>query len=350
MVSPSHSMFIFKTVSVPQTNFSYELFKYFNVSPHPGCQELTQQGPAGRQGSPALTVSSLHCRTARVLLSLVSGTKVVPPCAGFPKPRRQGLPPRTGHPIRLQSGQGQPPAQPAQGHRLLCSTVLRTLCCTGDGNLESPGATPVFPPISPPSWQNFSLLCSTSTQVPGARAHLRTEWGVRHSPAVDWGPSRVLWGPQRPPGWVNPQPSPPSPLAGCNLHLSPPPHPKLFPPGECLRDKVTNSSGRSHQIRRACPACEPVFSPLTHIWLNSPLFLLRRQMRYDRVPFITETSSTASFSCTLSLPLTLGQTETFLTGALSTWVTLSWCWILFRNATSKVAGLEYQHVTGLSLF
>ena len=66
---------------------------------------------------------------------------------------------------------------------------------------------------------------------------------------------------QRPPGWVHPQPSPPSPLAGCNLHLSPPPHPKLFPPGECLRDKVTNSSGRSHQIRRACPACEPVFSP-----------------------------------------------------------------------------------------
>lgn len=35
MVSLSHSMFIFKTVSVPQTNFSYELFKYFNVSPHP---------------------------------------------------------------------------------------------------------------------------------------------------------------------------------------------------------------------------------------------------------------------------------------------------------------------------
>lgn len=63
--------------------------------------------------------------------------------------------------------------------------------------------------------------------------------------------------------------------------------------------------------------------PLTHIWLNSPLFLLRRQMWYDRVPFITETSSTASFSCTLSLPLTLGQTETFLTGELSTRVTLS---------------------------
>ena len=66
---------------------------------------------------------------------------------------------------------------------------------------------------------------------------------------------------QRPPGWVHPQPSPPSPLTGCSLHLSPPPHPKLFPPGEGLRDKVTNSSGRSHQIRRACPACEPVFSP-----------------------------------------------------------------------------------------
>lgn len=66
---------------------------------------------------------------------------------------------------------------------------------------------------------------------------------------------------QRPPGWVHPQPSPPSPLTGCSLHLSPPPHPKLFPPGEGLRDKVTNSSGRSHQIRHACPACEPVFSP-----------------------------------------------------------------------------------------
>ena len=66
---------------------------------------------------------------------------------------------------------------------------------------------------------------------------------------------------QRPPGWVHPQPSPPSPLTGCSLHLSPPPHPKFFPPGEGLRDKVTKSSGRSHQIRRACPACEPVFSP-----------------------------------------------------------------------------------------
>lgn len=28
-------------------------------------------------------------------------------------------------------------------------------------------------------------------------------------------------------------------------------------------------------------------SSLTHIWLNSPLFLVRRQIRYDRVPFIT---------------------------------------------------------------
>jgi hypothetical protein len=44
---------------------------------------------------------------------------------------------------------------------------------------------------------------------------------------------------QRPPGWVDPQPSPPSPLAGCSLHLSPPPHPKLFPPGEGLRDRLT---------------------------------------------------------------------------------------------------------------
>lgn len=63
--------------------------------------------------------------------------------------------------------------------------------------------------------------------------------------------------------------------------------------------------------------------PLTHIWLNSPLFLLRRQMWYDRVPFITETSLHGFLSCTLSLPLTLGQTETFHPGELSTWVTLS---------------------------
>lgn len=63
--------------------------------------------------------------------------------------------------------------------------------------------------------------------------------------------------------------------------------------------------------------------PLTHIWLNSPLFLLRRQMRYDRVPFITQTSSAASFSSPLSFPLTLGQAKTFLTGDLSAWVTLS---------------------------
>ena len=85
-----------------------------------------------------MNVSRLHCRTAQALLSLVSGTRVVPSCAEVPKPRRQSLPPRTGHPIRLQSGQGQPPAQPAQGHTLLCSTVLRTLCCTRDGSLESP--------------------------------------------------------------------------------------------------------------------------------------------------------------------------------------------------------------------
>ena len=50
------------------------------------------------------------------------------------------------------NGQGQPPAQPARGHPLLCSTVLQgTLCCIGDGSLESPGATPVFPPVSSPS-------------------------------------------------------------------------------------------------------------------------------------------------------------------------------------------------------
>lgn len=55
-------------------------------------------------------------------------------------------------------------------------------------------------------------------------------------------------------------------------------------------------------------------------------------------------------SSPLSLPLTLGQTKTFLTGKLSTWVTLSWFWILFRNATSKVASLEYQHVRGFSFF
>lgn len=55
-------------------------------------------------------------------------------------------------------------------------------------------------------------------------------------------------------------------------------------------------------------------------------------------------------SSPLSLPLTLGQTKTFLTGKPSTWVTLSWFWILFQNATSKVASLEYQHVRGFSFF
>ena len=42
-----------------------------------------------------------------------------------------------------------------------------------------------------------------------------------------------------------PKPSLPSLLAECSLHLSPPPHLRLFPPREGLRDKVTNSSGRS---------------------------------------------------------------------------------------------------------
>ena len=49
-----------------------------------------------------MTVSRLHCRTARALLSLLSGKRGVPSRAGVPKPRRQGLPPRTGHPIRCR--------------------------------------------------------------------------------------------------------------------------------------------------------------------------------------------------------------------------------------------------------
>ena len=49
-----------------------------------------------------MTVSRLHCRTAWALLSLLSGKRGVPSRAGVPKPRRQGLPPRTGHPIRCR--------------------------------------------------------------------------------------------------------------------------------------------------------------------------------------------------------------------------------------------------------
>jgi len=108
----------------------------------------------------ALTVSPLNCRTAQALLSLVSGKRVVPSRAGVPKPGRQSPPPRTGHPIRLQSGQGQPPAQPAQGHTLLCSTVLQgKLCCTGDGRLESPWRMPVFLPAHKHNFIKLLSLC-----------------------------------------------------------------------------------------------------------------------------------------------------------------------------------------------
>ena len=107
----------------------------------------------------ALTVSRLHCRTTQALLSLVSGTRVAPSRVGVPKPGRQSPPLRAGHPIHLQSGQGQPPAQPARGHTLLCSTVLQgKLCCTGDGGLESPQAMPVslLSPLPPDRTAPFS--------------------------------------------------------------------------------------------------------------------------------------------------------------------------------------------------
>ena len=106
-----------------------------------------------------LTVNHLHCRTTWALLSLVSGKRVVPSHAGVPKPGRQSPPPRTGHPIHLQSGQGQPPAQPVQVHMLLCSMVLRgKLYCTGDGSLESPRTTPVSlsSPLPPDRTTPFS--------------------------------------------------------------------------------------------------------------------------------------------------------------------------------------------------
>lgn len=53
-----------------------------------------------------------------------------------------------------------------------------------------------------------------------------------------------------------------------------------------------------------------------------PPFLLWCQVWYDRAPFITQTPSPAPPSLTLSLPLTLGQTERFPRGELSTRVTL----------------------------
>lgn len=90
--------------------------------------------------------------------------------------------------------------------------------------------------------------------------------------------------------------------------------------------------------------------PLTHIWLNSPLFLLRRQMWYDRVPLITQTSSASFlFLCPVFSTYFRSNWDISYSGAFNLGDTFLF-WILFQNATSKVASLEYQHVSGFSFF
>ena len=210
-------------------------------------------------GRPCLDCEQPARQEARSLISPVSGKRAAPAHAGVPKPGRQSPPPRTGHPHVCRVVRANRQLSLLGFTRCSARRLCKENSATQEmevWNLPKPHLSSLLSPLTPDGTTPFFAgllpkgLGPEHTWELGGSYNTVSPWTVnpRRSSEAHKG---IQVG--RPPTITSQSPrgvQPPS--------LSPS-SPEALSSGRSVRDKVTNSTGRSCQIRQACPACEPGF-------------------------------------------------------------------------------------------